>query len=158
VNLTDTIQPYTRFKLNEAVPSWNYHERLAKGKGIVTEWIISTRMDKKTQANLDRTLEQLRQQPQTNWSRPNASSLGDHIYVIRFKSSKGGQLRIFGHFHLLHDTFAMTLHGYEKDRKYHPPDYQARAKEYKACCDSDFSTQTRKYRDMCDICTKRESI
>ncbi len=145
-------------RTDEAVPSWNYHEGLAKDKGIVTEWLISTRMDKKTQANLDRTLDQLRQQPQTNWSRPHASSLGDHIYVIRFKNSTGGQLRIFGHFHLPYGTFAMTLHGYEKDSKYHPPDYQARAKEYKANCDSDFSAQTRMYRDMCDICAERQFI
>ena len=152
------MQPYTRFRMNAAVPNWNYHERLAKGKGIVTEWISSSRMDKKTQANLDRTLEQLRQQPQTNWSRPNASCLGDHIYVIRFKSSNGGQFRIFGHFYLLHTSFAMTLHGFEKDSKYHPADYQARTKEYKASCDSDFQAQTRKYRNMCDSCPKDETI
>ncbi len=52
----------------------------------------------------------------------------------------------------------MTLYGFEKDSKYHPSDYQARAKEYKADCDSDFQAQTRKYRNMCDICSEGETI
>ena len=132
--------------------SWNYHERLEKGSGVVTKWLDSSHMSVKTQANLERTLDQLRQLPQTNWTRPHASSLGHHTYVIRFRDVTGKQLRIFGHFYLPHPSFVMTCHGYEKDSVYFPSNYKDLAKEYKLTCDSSFSSETIMYRRSCEIC------
>lgn len=133
--------------------TWNYHERVEGGEGVITAWIKKSRLSKKSQAKLDRSLDQLKQLPKTSWSKPQpASSLGDSIYVIRFKDVNGSQLRIFGHFYDDHCAFVMTLHGYEKDNVYYPSDYAKVAQRHKAECDKDFLGKTVKFGDYCALC------
>ena len=132
---------------------WNYHERLESGRGVITTWIKTARMSKKAQANLERTLDQLRQLPKTSWSKPQpASSLGHHTYVIRFREVTGAQLRVFGHFFDDHSAFVMTFEGYEKDNVYYPNDYKKVAKRHRAECDPNFSDNTVKFGNYCALC------
>jgi hypothetical protein len=46
--------------------------------------------------------------------------------VIRFRDENGKQWRIFGFASPDNHCFVMVIHGYEKDRKYFPPDYLER--------------------------------
>ena len=136
-----------------AKPPWNYHESInQKGEPVVSYFLVGANFSKKTQANLDRTLDHLRDQPKSNWSRPMASPLGDNIYVIRFKDVTGMQLRLFGHFHEPHTAFVLTLTGYEKDDQYVPPDYLQQARTFRNRCNDDFQSRTQPYAQRCRLC------
>ena len=137
------------------VGHWNYHERQedGDGDGSISKWIKTSHLSIKSQAKLDRTLDQLRQLPKTSWSKPQpASSLGHHIYVIRFKDVNGTQHRIFGYFFDEHKAFVMMFEGYEKDNVYYPCNYQKMAQQHKTDCDKDFYKNTIKFGDYCKIC------
>lgn len=132
---------------------WNFHERLDRGKGVITEWIESSRWSAKTRANFDRALDQVRYLPKQKWSKPSpASKIGDHTYVIRFREVSSAQLRVFGHFFDGHQSFAMTLEGYEKDDVYYPENYEDLAQTYRAYCDKDFKGTTAPFEDLCLLC------
>ncbi len=134
---------------------WNFHERLNRDAGVVTDWIIDSKWAIKTRANFDRTLDQLKGQPKQSWSKPNpASKIGNHTYVIRFKDVSSSQLRVFGHFFDEHETFVMTMEGYEKDDVYYPKNYESMAEAYRVKCDKDFFVTTSPFESFCDICDK----
>lgn len=132
--------------------NWNYHERKEGSEGVISEWIKTSHLSNKSQAKMDRSLDQLKQLPKTSWSRPHASSLGNSIYVIRFKDVNGTQLRVFGHFFDDHKAFVMTFEGYEKDNVYYPSTYPKMAQRHKADCDKDFSNKTIKFGNYCALC------
>lgn len=132
---------------------WNYHERLDRDAGVVTAWITESHLSVKAQANLERTLDQLRQMPKPSWSKPApASNIGDHTYVIRFKDVTGKQLRVFGHFFDEHSAFVMTLTGYEKDDVYYPSNYKELAQRHRTTCGQKFHASTIKFRKYCEVC------
>jgi hypothetical protein len=134
---------------------WNFHESLGRaGLGIVSDAGLD--LGKKGEARLERALDQLRQMPKTSWTRPKASSLGNHIYVIRFKDAAQVQRRLFGHFHDPHCAFVMTLLGYEKDDAYHPADYKEKSQQSRLVCIQDFGRKTQPYREHCSLCRPRE--
>lgn len=133
---------------------WNFHEILDRhSKGIVTA--AGRDLGKKGEARLERALDQLRQVPKTSWTRPKASSLGNHIYVIRFKDAAQVQRRLFGHFRDSHYAFVMTLLGYEKDDVYHPSDYKEKSQDYHLACKQDFGRKTQPYGEYCGLCGPR---
>jgi hypothetical protein len=80
-------------------------------------------LSKKARANLRRTLEHLQVKPKSEWSRPWASPLKNHIYVIRFHDENRTQHRLFGRFD--EANFVVTLYGTEKDKQYDPVNYIA---------------------------------
>ena len=80
-------------------------------------------LSKQGTMNLRRTLEHLRVKPPSAWDRPQASPIGNHIYVIRFKDENRSQHRLFGHHESLYGEFVITLYGLEKDGNYAPPNY-----------------------------------
>lgn len=108
---------------------------------MIDRW-VSKSLSKKARANLDRTLEHLCVQPKTEWSRPHASPLGNHIYVIRFKDENRSQHRVAGHFHNETHLFVMTEPAIEKDDNYDPPNLTELAVHNKAVCDADFNGRT----------------
>lgn len=91
-------------------------------------------LDRKALMDLRRALQHLRTKKPHYWERPHASPLGNHIYVIRFKSAQG-QFRLVGH----HDTklraFVITVCGVEKDGKYEPRNYEQLAYQRMEECD-----------------------
>jgi hypothetical protein len=120
---------------------WRFMCRLeARGTCAIKPWL--QRISVKGQANLDRTIEHLRSQPEQNWSRPKASPLGNHLYVIHFKDQTGMQHRVFGHFAGDNLSFVMTLTGYEKDDTYHPPNYQSTTDRYRTHCEGNRNAHT----------------
>ena len=85
-------------------------------------------LSKKAMANLKRTLEHLAQKRITEWERPHSSSIGNNIYVIRFKDENGTQWRIYGEHELQQQCFVLTCHGTERGSVYDPP--------VAKCCDT----------------------
>jgi len=130
---------------------WNFHESLTRqSTGIVSGFLRD--LGKKGEANLERALDQLRQLQKTHWTRPKASSLGNHIYVIRFKDAAQVQRRLFGHFHDPHCAFVITLLGYEKDDAYYPSDYKEKSQDNRIACNQDFGRKTQPFREHCALC------
>ena len=133
---------------------WNFHERLEKTKGVVTEWIKESGWSVKTRANFDRALDHLKALPQPSWHKPYpASKLGNHTYVIRFKDISSAQLRVFGHFFSEHHVFVMTFSGYEKGDEYYPANYEEVADGYCKSCGTDFAASTLAFETYCERCT-----
>ena len=111
---------------------------------VIKSWLMKQSV--KARANLDRTIEHLAPLPPQYWARPQASPIGDNIYVIHLKNENREQLRIFGHFSgkgTAEASFVMTLEGYEKDNVYHPQNYEVAA---------------RKNLDWCNVAHNRRTI
>lgn len=108
---------------------------------VIQPWLLST-VPKKGRIKLQRTLEQLAAQPRSEWSKPNAAFVKNHIYVIRFKDENSTEHRIYGHFTDDSLCFVMTLTGIEKDNVFKPSNYAELAIANKRVCDQDFPTRT----------------
>ncbi|MFY3697388.1 type II toxin-antitoxin system RelE/ParE family toxin [Achromobacter xylosoxidans] len=93
-------------------------------------------------ANFMRARQQLAHQPMTSWSRPHASPLGNHIYVIRFKDENRTQHRVFGHFEQTDSAFVMSVTGYEKDSVYYPKTYVADVSSARSVCEGNYEKRT----------------
>ena len=118
-------------------PPWEFFDFVdARQCNVIEQWRLGL-------ANMDRQLDQLSQLPKSLWTRPRASALGDHIYVIRFKDESGMQHRLFGHFVPGTRRFVLTLTGFEKDDKYYPADYEERAAKIRDVVNADFKTHTK---------------
>lgn len=131
---------------------WNFHCSLReRGDHAIESWRV--RLTRKGRAKLDRALDHLKHQPKDEWSRPHASPLGDHIYVIRFKDENGTPWRLFGHFYDAHHSFVATLGGTERDGQYLPDDYGERCASAKLHCDGDFDARTHACLRGCRICS-----
>lgn len=137
---------------------WNFHFWSRDGRPESPCDMFSPPLSKKARGRLSLSLDHLAQQPKDEWSRPHASPLGDHKYVIRFKDETGGQKRLFGHFYDAHSAFVITLSGYEKDGQYHPSDYGPRCANCKLECDADFTGHTKPVESRCDICGNKRDI
>jgi hypothetical protein len=129
------------------VPSgkWLFRCKLSeRGTCEIKPWLMKQSVT--AHANLDRTIQQLADQPRQNWCKPApASTIGDSIFVIRFKKENRKQLRIFGHFSgkgTGEDSVVMTLDGYEKDDKYYPPSYAETARIRRDWCNDAHNTRT----------------
>ena len=123
-----------------AGPPWIYFCRLdARGKDVIDEWYMT--LQKKARARLSRALDELRNRERTDWSRPFASPLGDHIYVIRFKDHSGIPQRVFGYFE--RNAFVMTNVAIEKDNAYIPANSGDLAETYRDEIARDFDRYTR---------------
>lgn len=105
------------------------------GRNRLQDW--SERLSVKARAKRDSTMKFLRVQPEQRWSRPQASPLGNHVYVIRFTDETGKQHRLFGYFALEHHAFVICLAGFEKDGRYQPKDYEERTKQCRVEVDPD---------------------
>lgn len=113
-----------------------------RGTCALKVWLNDRSLSKAAHASLDRSIDQLSHQPPQNWSKPNpASSIGNHINVIRFHDENRKQHRIFGHFSDS-ASFVMTLSGFEKDRIYHPTNYEGKSGEYRDWCNKDNEHRT----------------
>lgn len=135
---------------------WNFHCLVSdRGVDATDKW--KDGLSKTAQANLDRALEHLRFQKKTEWDRPHASPLGNHIYVIRFKDENRTQWRLFGHFYDEHDCFVATLGGTERDGIYFPAGYKDNCAREKSVCDKDFGKRTKPCLLGCDLCTPEQS-
>ena len=84
-----------------------------RGSDVIDEW--HEKISKKGRAKLLRTMEHLVAQPLSEWARPYASPLRDHIYVIRFTDENRTQHRVIGHFHADTLYFILTQPAIEKD-------------------------------------------
>ena len=71
----------------------------------------------------------LRQQPLQRWVRPEASPLGNHLYVIHFADQNRTQHRICGVAYPSYHVFVMCVTIVEKGGRYYPIDYEARTLE-----------------------------
>jgi len=107
----------------------------ARGEDLIDRWHKS--LSKKARAKLERAMEHLCVQERTEWSRPHASPLGNHIYVIRFQDENRQQHRIAGHFHGSSNIFVLTQPATEKDDEYDPKNLTSIANGFKDTCDND---------------------
>lgn len=99
---------------------WDYRCYVdEKGNNIIIDWLRN--LSPKARQNLKRTLEQLATKPRDAWSRPQASPLGDHIYVIHFRDENRTQWRIYGEHDDGHKCFVLTNFGTERGGQYDPP-------------------------------------
>lgn len=123
---------------------WKFRCMLTnRGICAIKPWLM--RLSVRARANLDRTVEHLSLQPSQKWSRPDASPIGNHIYVIRFRDENGVQHRIFGHFSCKGTpdaSFVMTLEGYEKGDVYYPVEYKKTASERRNQCVDSHANRT----------------
>lgn len=120
---------------------------------VIKLWLM--RQSTKARANLDRAIEHLAPQPPQYWCRPQASPIGNNIYVIHLKNENREQLRIFGHFSgkgTIEASFVMTLEGYEKDNVYHPPNYEDTARTNRDWCEAAHNGRTISCRYAKSIC------
>ena len=114
---------------------------LKNGKDIIDEW--KSNISKKGQVNFDVVLTFLKDQPKSQWNRPNAASIGNNIYVIHFKDENRTQYRPCGNFLDSHNSFVITTPAIEKGGKYDPKNYEdiANARKTEVIGDPDkFST------------------
>lgn len=131
---------------------WNFHQYVtSSSKEVIEKW--ASHISKKGRANLDRALDHLRDQPMTEWRRPEASPLGNHIYVIHFKDENRSQWRICGHFYMPHRTFVLTVGVKERDGQYIPEDYEKQATNNRVICDENFYERTVPVARRCQPCT-----
>lgn len=123
-------------------PPWSWRcVKDSRGIDLIDAWVREN-LSPRVQGALERTLDHLRQQPLSRWSRPYGSPVGDHIYVIRFVGERRFQWRITGHADEEHGAFVMTTPGYEKDNDYYPSDYKERAGKAKQHVSKDFDKYT----------------
>ena len=91
-----------------------------QGTNVVIDWV--TAKSKGGQARLKNALDQLSQLEKQHWHKPQpSSSIGNHIYVIRFSDENRTQWRIYGHHKDAIRTFVLTNYGTERGNKYDPP-------------------------------------
>lgn len=131
---------------------WNFHFWSRPGRTESLYDLFTDPISKRAKGRLSARLDHLTQQPKDQWSRPHASPLEDHKYVIRFKDETGAQKRLFGHFYDDHDAFVITLSGYEKDGIYHPDNYISRCETRRMDCEVDFFGRTHPMEGRCAIC------
>lgn len=112
-----------------------------RGEDLIDRW-KGKNLSKKATAKLERALEYLCVRPKSEWARPHASPLGNHIYVIRFSDENRAQLRVAGHFHGETRFFVMTQPAVEKDDKYDPENLTELANNHKNTCDTKFNDRT----------------
>lgn len=128
--------------MSEVTNAWRfrcfYSER---GEDLIDRW-ISKNLSRKARAKLERTLELLCVRPATEWGRPNASPLGNHIYVIRFSDENNRKIRIAGHFQGDTKYFVLTQPVIEKDSTYEPDNYEQLAADHKNVCSNAFNSRT----------------
>lgn len=131
---------------------WNFHYWSHQGRLKSMYDLFRKPITMKAKGRLAARLDYLTQHPKPDWCRPHASPLSDNKYVIRFQDQNRTQQRLFGHFYDNHDTFVITLAGYEKDDTYHPTDYATKCANRKLECDNNFIECTRPMEGRCTIC------
>ncbi|WP_431107626.1 hypothetical protein [Variovorax paradoxus] len=112
----------------------------ATGRNEHAKW--DSELSKKGRARRNVSMKFLRDKPAAQWSRPEASPLGDHVYVIRFKDENGTQHRLFGYHDLDHHAYVICFEGFEKDHVYHPPNYEERVRKCRSDIKGQFDQRT----------------
>lgn len=123
---------------------------LHRNCGVIDDFIKSKECSRKAEGKLDARLDFLIDQEKIDWTRPEASSLSDGLYVVRFTDENRKQLRVFGHFCDVHHCFVMTLTGYEKDGIYFPSEYLKKSNDNRKFVEQGFFQKTVRYADKCD--------
>jgi hypothetical protein len=104
---------------------WAYYWYLTdSGRNNFIKW--DARLSTTAKVKRNTAMKYLRVQPLSRWSRPEASSLGNHIYVIHFNDENRTSHRICGFVDLEHHAFVICATMIEKDGAYHPADYETK--------------------------------
>lgn len=121
--------------------SWAFRLWLSpSGRNELSKW--DAKLSTQGKARRNTAMKFLRVQPAERWSRPQASPLSDHVYVIRFHDETHSQHRLFGYFDLDHHAFVICFAGNEKDGVYHPADYVQRTIRCRQELSGHFSERT----------------
>lgn len=124
-----------------ADPLWKYRcFKDHRGLDVIDPW--HKKLSAAARANFTRARQQLSHQPLTSWSRPHASPLGDHIYVIRFRDENRTQHRVFGHIEQAHTSFVMSVTGTERDNVYSPKTYIKDVGDARNVCGGQYHERT----------------
>jgi hypothetical protein len=113
------------------------------GRNDFAKW--NSRLSAKARANRDVKMRFLKVQPLSRWTRPTASPLGKHLYVIHFQDENGSAHRLCGFVSIEHHAFVICVTITEKDGKYNPTDYEARTLQAKNHVDGAFNERTNKW-------------
>lgn len=120
---------------------WEYRLWLTdSGRNDFEKW--DKGLSAKGRARRNTNMKFLRDKPADQWDRPEASPLGDNVYVIRFKDENSTQHRLFGYHDLSNHAYVICFAGFEKDHVYHPTDYGKRILQCRANIKGRFSERT----------------
>lgn len=139
-SLTPAFQPPT-VDTSATHSSWQFRCKIDhRDRCVIKPWLA--KLSTAGQASLDRTVQHLAPLPQEVWTRPQASKIGDNIYVIHLRDENRTQHRTFGHFHPSDHSAVLTLTGYEKDGTYFPDNYERITAEHRTSCDANHDRLT----------------
>ena len=110
------------------------------GRNNLVKW--DTGLSTKAKVNRNTAMKYLRVQPLSRWSRPEASPLGNGLYVIHFKDENSTAHRLCGFIDHEHHAFVICVTIIEKDGKYNPDDYETRTLTAKRKVQGDFNKHT----------------
>ena len=96
----------------------------SSGRNNFAKW--DAKLSLKGRIKRNTALKYLRVEPLSRWTRPEASPLGNHLYVIHFSDENGAAHRMCGFIDLSNHAFVICVTMIEKDGKYNPDDYEAR--------------------------------
>ncbi|MDO9404897.1 MAG: hypothetical protein Q7T87_12765 [Polaromonas sp.] len=129
---------------------WEFRHYLTdSGRNDMEKW--DANLSKRGRANRDTAMRYLRNQPIERWTRPEASSIGDHLYVIHFKDENGSAHRLCGFFDLDYHAFVICVTIIEKDGKYKPKDYEKSTIQARANVAGVFEQRTASCTWGCDL-------
>lgn len=128
-------------KTRPPLQPWKFLHYLSKsGRNDIAAWDVD--LSKKARANRNTAMRYLKVQPSDRWSRPLASPLGDHLYVIHFRDENGSAHRLCGFFDADHHAFVICVTIIEKDGKYKPENYEQRTNQARANVAGAFEQRT----------------
>lgn len=122
-------------------PPWTFRLYLSpSGRSELDKW--DRRLSASGKASRDVNMRFLSHQPLERWTRPHASPVGDHVYVIRFHDESRSQHRLIGYFAPEYRSFVICVAALEQDNQYHPADYVDRTIQCRASIGSAFIERT----------------
>lgn len=120
---------------------WNFLFFVTEtGRNNILKW--DQKLSTKAKANRNIAMKYLRVQPIERWRRPQASSLGKHLYVIHFHDENRTTHRMCGFVDALHHVFVICVTMIEKDGTYNPADYEERTLHAQELVSGNFDKHT----------------
>lgn len=110
------------------------------GRNNFTKW--DAKLSLKGRVKRNTALKYLRVEPLSRWVRPEASPLGNLLYVIHFNDENSTAHRMCGFIDLAHHAFVICATMIEKDGTYNPNDYEARTLSSQIDVQADFDKHT----------------
>lgn len=110
------------------------------GRNVFSKW--DEKLSVKARVKRNTALKYLRVEPLSRWTRPEASPLGNHLYVIHFNDENSTAHRMCGFIDLEHHAFVICATIIEKDGIYIPDDYEKRTLLAKENVLGDFDKHT----------------